>query len=410
MKIRSRSSNAWIYILVIAGCVLMSLLIIGSWLLWLIFTEEDTIVFLNSDAYYNRWLAISKLGEQYGVSVHVDSVIDKENMPALSDTIILEDVKSAVVDESISVALEQWVLQGGTLVYRIPAIYSDEDPLSALDTEYFPNKFVVFEELERRFEIFSWRIQSFEKSSCNARTVPIWFAEGDVAHLEWDIPRDLVTSKSPFAEDIVTLSEKYFLRLSWGRGTVYFVADLDLWSNHHADCADNAYVFLRLVRGPLDLIPFRTSDVSVWIVPIGREDTPQLLGMVWDHFNIPIVGILLTFLVAMISRNVRSSPAVHAFPIPRRATIDYVTSESEFAWRKNDITRFFQAFLWIVENPKGIFGPRTSIDAPLKSQQTNDEHSHQLNTSPANEEDLVVNVRKLQAELRRNMQPSLRKS
>ena len=415
MKIRSRSSNAWIYILVVAGCVLVSAVIIGSWLLWLLFTEEKTRVFLNSEAYYNRWLAISKIGEKYGVSVHRDAILDAKNMPVVADTIILEDVGSAIVDESVSVALEQWVLQGGTLIYRVPTTYTDEDPLRALDTRYFPNKFVVFEELERTFEVFRWRIQSREKSSCRPIAIPIWFAEGDAANLGFSTLRkhlthNLKTDKSPFAEDIVTLSETYFLQLNWGQGKVYFVTDLDLWSNHHADCADNAYVFLRLVRGPIDPIPFRTSDVSVWIVPPVRTDTPHLLGMVWDYYSIPIIGILLTFLVAMISRNVRSSPAQHAIPIPRRATIDYVSSESEFSWRKKDITRFFQAFLWIVENPKGVFGPRTTVDAQQTNPRTNDDHPNQLNVSPMNEEDLVVNVRKLQAELRRNMQPSLRKS
>ena len=411
MKIRSRSSNFWVYIVLGAAGGLVVVLAFGLWLLWLLTTVEDSDIYLTMDAYKNRWLAISKLSEHYGISVHVDSNLAAGDMPAQSDVVILEDARSAVVDKSTSIALEKWVLQGGTLIYRVPVVYTDEDPLSAIESEFFPNKFMVFEQTERSLfdDLFRF-FDPVQKLQCATNTLPIWFGDGDVATHEWKSSPDLRTNMSPFAEDIVTLSRMHFLRVNWGEGQVYFVTDLGLWSNHFAECADNAYVFLKLVRGSMNLMPRPASEVAVWIVPTATIKTPHLLNLVWDNYHIPIIGILLTFLVAIIAHNIRSSPAMHAIPIPRRATIDYVTSVSEFAWRRNDIKRFFQAFLWVIENPKGIFGPRTTVNTTQKSDRTNSDKQDLLNDSPTNEEDLVVNVRNLQAKLRQNLQPSLRKS
>ena len=411
MKIRSRSSNFWVYVVIGAAGILAVVVIFSLWLLWRLITVEDSALFLTLEAYKNRWFAISKLSENYGISVHVDSNLMVEDMPLPSDVVILEDSQSAVVDESTSVALEKWVLQGGTLIYRVPVVFIDEDPLSTIESRFFPNKFMIFEQRERSlFDDLLRFVEPMRKQPCTSRTLPIWFADGDVATHEWKSSPHLDTSMSPLAEDIVTLSQMHFLRVNWGDGLVYFITDLGLWSNHFAECADNAYVFLRMVRGSLNLMPGRASEVAVWIVPPARIKTPHLLNLVWDNYHIPIIGILLTFLVAIIARNIRSSPAIHAIPIPRRATIDYVTSVSEFAWRRNDINRFFQAFLWVIENPKGVFGPRTTATTIQKSEQNNSDKPDLLNDTPTNEEDLVVNVRKMQAKLRQNMQPSLRKS
>ncbi|MYC24680.1 MAG: hypothetical protein F4X56_02020 [Gammaproteobacteria bacterium] len=414
MKIRSRSSNTWVYVLVGALVVLGSVLIFGGWILWRLNTEEQTQLVLTSEARRDRWFAISKFSKEYGLNVHSRAQLNAEKMPALSDTIILADVRSAVIDESISAGLENWVLRGGTLIYRVPVVYTDEDPLSALNSQYFPNKFMVFE--EREPSIFdAWNLgflQAPVKLPCSPSTQPIQFANGDTANLEKSspIPPYLVTSESPFAEDIVSLSQMYFLKMNWGLGTVYFATDLDVWSNQRVDCADHAYVFLHMVGGTADPITSRTDEIAVWIVPRKPVNTPHLLNLVWDNYYIPLIGILITFLLVLIARNVRSSPAIHGIPTPRRATVDYVTSVTEFAWRKNDIKRFFRAFQWVSENPKGVFGPRKSADTGVTSELEKSGSLGTMNFSPKTDADLVDNVRKLQAKLRRNMQPSLKKS
>lgn len=415
MKIRSRNSNIWVYVIVGALVLLGALLYFGSVIVWYLITEEKTQHFLTSEALKDRWLGISKFSEKYGVTVHSNAQLDTDEMPALTDTIILADVRSSVIDDSVSAGLENWVLQGGTLVYRVPVVFTDEEPLSTINSQYFPNKLMVFE--EREPSIFDTRTNGYRqrpmKSSCSSNTLPIQFANGETANLEHDrilTPPYLVTSESPFAEDIVPLSQMYFSQMNWGLGTVYFATDLDFWSNQRVDCADHAYVFLRLVRGTVDPIVSRTHEIAVWIVPREPVNTPHLLSLVWDHYHIPLIGILITFLVALIARNIRSSPAIHAIPLPRRATIDYVTSVTEFAWRKNNIKSFFQAFQWVSENPKGVFGPSMNTDPRNANELKTTDSSESLDDSPETEADLVDNVRKLQAKLRQNMQPSLRKS
>lgn len=414
MKIRSRNSNIWVYVIVPALVLLGVVLYFGSLIVWYMVSEEKTQHFLTSEALKDRWLGISKFSEKYRITVHSNARLDSEQMPATSNTIILADVDSSVVDESVSARLEEWVLRGGTLIYRVPVVYTDEDPFSVINSQYFPNKLMVFEEREpSTFDTWINRYrQREEKSSCKFNTLPIQFANGDTAHHEERnvIKPHVVTSKSPFAEDIVPLSRQYFLQMNWGLGTVYFVTDLDLWSNQYVDCADHAYVFLRLVSDTAHHLANRTSESAVWIVPREFVNTPHLLSLVWDNYHIPLIGILITFLVALIARNIRSSPAIHAIPIPRRATIDYVTSVTEFAWRKNDIKRFFQAFQRVSENPMGVFGPSMDTDARNTNELKYTGSSEHLNDSPETEADLVDNVRKLQAKLRQNMQPSLRKS
>lgn len=411
MKNRLRKPLLWVYIVVGAFAVLAGLCIFCLWLLWWLVSVETSQVHLTMEAYRNQWLAISKLSENYGISVHVDSELIADDMPAISDSIILEDVRSVVEDAEVSAALENWVVQGGTLIYRVPAIDYDEDPLSVIDSRYFPANFLVFEKREKtRISDFLANFRHIRKQPCSSSTIPIWFADRDSATIGPRTNPYLDTSDSPYVDDIVTLSQTHFLHLDWGQGQVYFVTDLSLWSNHYAECADNAYVFLRLVRGSINLMPGMARDLAVWVVKPKPPKTPHLLGLVWDNYYIPIVGILLTFLVVVVAGNIRNSPAIHAIPIPRRATIDYVTSASEFAWRKNDIKRFFQAFLWVAEDPKGIFGPRTTTNQMHKHEQATSNDPDHLDVSPRNEEDLVVNVRKLQAKLRQNLQPSIRKS
>lgn len=414
MKIRSRSSNTWVYVL-LGGLVLLGgVLSVGSWTVWLLVSEERTQLVLTSEALKDRWFAISKISERYGVTVHSNAQLDVEDMPALSDTIILSDVRSSEVDESVNTQLENWILRGGTLIYRVPVVHTNEDPLSVINTNYFPNKLMVFEEREpSKFGTWTnWYRQSPWKTSCESATLSIQFVNGDTASLAPKTPSSpqLVTSKSPFAEDIETLSRMYFLKMKWGLGTVYFVTDLDLWANQLVDCADHAYVFLRLVRGSIDPFAARSSEIAVWIVPREPVNTPHLLNLVWDNYHVPLIGILVTFLVALIARNIRSSPAMHAIPIPRRATIDYVTSVTEFAWRKKDIRRFFRALQWVSDNPKGVFGPSKGPVTENSTEMKNIGTSDILNHSRETEADLVDNVRRLQATLRQNMQPSLRKS
>ena len=414
MKIRSRNSNSWVYVIVGGLVLLGAVLFFGSVIVWHMISEEKTKHFLTSEALKDRWLGISKFSEKYGVTVHSNAQLDAEEMPALSDTIILADVRSSVVDDRVSAELENWVLRGGTLIYRVPVVYTEEDPLSVIDSQYFPNKLMVFE--EREPSIFDTWINSYrqdrEKSSCKSNTLPIQFANGDTAlHEERNVIKPhLVTSESRFTEDIVPLSRMYFLQMNWGFGTVYFVTDLDLWANQYVDCADHAYVFLRLIRGSVDPVASRTNEVAVWIVPRVPLNVPHLLSLVWNNYHIPLIGVLISFLVALIARNIRSSPAIHAVPIPRRATIDYVTSVTEFAWRKNDIKRFFQALQWVSDNPKGVFGPSMNTDIRSTHEFQKTGFSGHLNDSPETEADLVDNVRKLQAKLRQNILPSLRKS
>ena len=414
MKIRSRSSNLWVYVLVGSLVALGFVVFFGSWLVWRLISEEHTRTILTNEALRDRWFAISKFGENNGVTVISDAKLDAEDMPARTDTIILTDVRSSEVDENVNTELENWVLSGGTLIYRVPVVHTDEDPLSTLKTQYFPSKLMVFE--ERESSIFSvwlkWRFQAREKHSCESETTSMQFVNGDTAYLEKRTSTTpfLVTSQSPFAEDIVPLSRMFFQKMNWGLGTVYFVTDLDLWSNHHLDCADHAYVFLRLVRGVVDPLASRAHEITVWIVPPEPVNLPHLLNLVWDNYQIPLIGILVTFFVALFARNTRSSPAIHAIPVPRRATIDYVTSVTEFAWRKKDIKRFFQAFRWVSDNPKGVFGPSKGVVTKDTAELTGIGTSGIPNDSPETEADLVDNVRKLQATLRQNMQPSLRKS
>lgn len=401
----------WVYVVIGALVLLITLIVLISWLIYLMVTIETTRLFMTQEAHKNRWLAISTLGERYGVTVNPDSTLARESMPAPTDTIILEDVQSSVVSETVSDELETWVLQGGTLIFRLPVINLDSRH-NTLDTQYFPNKLMVFEEgsqtiFDRIFEHF----QDLIKESCLSDSSSIWFADGDVAELEGRPTRLVNTSFSPYAPNLESLSKLSMLRLSYGHGQVYFVTDLSRWSNHSANCADNAYVFLRLVRGTVNLLPGLANEVSVWIIPRAPIKTTGFLDLVWTNFHVPIIGVLLTFLVAMIALNVRSSPAVHAVPVPRRATIDYVTSVSEFAWRKNEIERFFHSLLWVSENPTGVFGPTKARNSrQQQTQQTNTDRTSNVNVSPTNEVDLVVNVQKLQAKLRQNMQPSIRKS
>lgn len=412
MKIRSRSSTLWVYVLIGSLVALGLLIVLGYWIVRQLNTEEQTRVVLTNEALRDRWLALSKFSEDHGISVNTDTKLDAEDMPALSDTIILTDVRSSEVDDSVNAALEDWVLRGGTLIYRVPVVSSTEDPLSALNTQYFPNKLMVFEERESAFFSvwLNWRMQDWRKHSCRTETMSMQFANGDTIDLEESSisPPYLVTSQSPFVEDIVPLSRMFFQKMNWGQGTVYFVTDLDLWSNHHLDCANHAYLFLRLVRGVVAPIVSRTHEIAVWIVPPEPVNMPHILDLLWDNYHIPLIGILITFLVALIARNIRSSPAMHAIPIPRRATIDYVTSVTEFSWRKNDIKRFFQAFQWVSDNPKGVFGPSAASDTGNSTKLATSDTSDDLNDSPETEADLVNNVRKLQAKLRQNMQPSLR--
>ncbi len=413
MKIRSRSSTLWVYVLIGSLVALGLLIVAGVWLVRQLNTVEQTRIVLTNEALRDRWLALSKFGEEYGISVNTDAKLDAEDMPALSDTIILTDVRSSEVNESVNAALENWVLRGGTLIYRVPVVSSTEDPLSALNTQYFPNKLMVFEESEFAFFFslwLNWRMQARQKHSCRTETMSMQFENGETVDLEKRTfsPPYLVTSQSPFVEDIVPLSRMFFQKMNWGHGTVYFVTDLDLWSNHYLDCADHADVFLRLVRGVVVPLVSRTHEIAVWIVPPEPVNMPHLLDLLWDNYHIALIGILITFLVALIARNIRSSPAMHAIAIPRRATIDYVTSVTEFSWRKNDIKRFFQAFQWVSDNPKGVFGPSAATDTGNTTKLETSDTSDVLNDSPETEADLVNNVRKLQAKLRQNMQPSLR--
>ncbi|MXZ44100.1 MAG: hypothetical protein F4Z01_03865 [Gammaproteobacteria bacterium] len=411
MMNRSRKSSLWVYIVVAVLGALVFTFIFVPWLLWQLFSIEKTEERLTSEAYRNQWLAISKLSEHYDISVNVTAELVAKDLPALSDTVILEDVRSVIEDAEVSTALENWVVQGGTLIYRVPAINFDEDPRSVLQSQNFPANLLVFEKREQTGLFFPFaNLRPTTKPPCDAPTLPIWFDDKDSATIAPRTNPYLDTSDSPYEEDIVTLAQMHFLRLNWGEGLVYFVTDLGLWSNLNADCSDNAYVFLRLVRGSVSLMPGLASELAVWIVKPTRPKTPHLLNLVWDNYHISIIGILLTFLVVIVARNIRSTPAIHAIPIPRRATIDYVTSASQFAWRKHDIKRFFKAFLWVTENPKGVFGPRTATGPAHKHEQADSKDPDTLNDSPTSEVDLIENVRKMQAKLRQNMQPSIRKS
>ena len=411
MKIRSRSSSTWVYVVVGALVLLIASVVAIIWVIYLWVTDETTDYALTPEGRKNPWLAISELGERYGVTVNTGSILSSDNMPAPTDTILLEDAQSSVVSERDSDALETWVLQGGTLIYRVPMI-GLADQRHTLETTYFPNNLMVFEVglhsvVERLFE----QSQEVWKRSCFPPTSSIWFEDGDVATLEWRPTFSLNTSFSPYAADLVHLSQHNTLQLNYGHGQVFFVTDIDYWKNHSVNCADNAYVFLRLVRDSVNLLPGMANEVSVWIVPRVPLRTTRFLEMVWSHFHVAIIGLLLTFLVALIAGNIRSTPAVHAIPVPRRATIDYVTSVSNFAWRKNSIEGFFRSLDWVSENPTGVFGPTQAlISRQKKTELTKTDETAHVNSSPRTEVDLVTNVQKLQAKLRRNMQPSIRKS
>ena len=409
MKIRSRSSTAWVYVIVGALVVLATLLILGGWLWYRMVTEEGTAWFLTPEATQDRWLATSILGKQYGFTVHSDWTLDADDLPALTDTVVLEDVRSSIVDETISNTLEAWVLKGGTLIYRVPVLYNEKTPPVTTNFQFFPNKLGVFEIRDRNLVIeILERMDGREKQDCATRTLPITFSDDDVALHDWRSSHTLDTSSSPYVDDLVPLSKMHFLRMNYGQGQVFMVTDLKLWSNHFVACADNAYVFVRMVLGAAKLMPSLVHEVSVWIVPRAPVNTPHIFALVWNNYHFPIIGIVLTFFVSLVARNLRSSPAVHAILVPRRATIDYVTSVTEFAWRKNSVESFFRAFLWIAKNPTGIFGPGKPNESALKRADSN-RRAH-INMNPSNEEDLVHSVRALQTELRQNMQPSLRES
>ena len=409
MKIRSRRSAAWVYILVGALVVFATMLILGVWFFYRLNTVEEIVETLTPEALKDRWRAITMLSERYGVTVHTESALIAENMPELSDIVILEDVRSTIVVKSTSDALAHWVRQGGTLIYRVPVLNPQEDPLDVANSEFFPFNLLVYDiqEHNREFEYFS-QLLRFEKQDCRRVTSPIRFSFDDTAQHDGIPWRDIQYNQSPLNNSLNPISVDHFFHTNYGQGQIYLASDLELWTNQRVDCADNAYVFMRMIHGSTDLVLGDVNHTAVWIVPRNYDNTPSIFALTWNNYYVSIIGFLLTFLVALIARNMRSSPAIHAIPIPRRATIDYVTSVSEFAWRNNSIEQFFQAFLRVSNNPTGIFGPgqaKVTTQSPSHSN-----HLSQINTRPTNEEDLVRNVRLLQAELRKNIQPSLRNS
>lgn len=411
MKIRSRSSTTWVFAITVA-LALLAVLVVGLvWLLYRVFTVESSDWFLTSEARKNQWLAISTLGENYEVTIDSNWNLAEE-MPPIEDTVILEDIPSAIVDSTVSTKLEHWVLQGGTLIYQVPMLYDENNPLYATVTQQFPGNFMVFEDFENSIFDFLNQRTGRTKLDCSTNHGTVLFGDGDVAILDWQSRNRLDTSQSPYADDLKVLAPNQLLSMEYGAGTVYFVKDLYLWTNQLVDCADNAYIFMRMVDSTFHLMPKLLNDVAVWIVPSRPLNTPNLLKLTWNNYHFAIIGALLTFAIAIVSHNLRSTPPVHAVPLPRRATVDYVTSVSEFAWRKNEIESFFRAFVWVAENSRGVFGPQTPADSNRIQHTGSKEIDSQssLNLTPNNEMDLVVNVQKLQSTLRANMHQSIRKS
>lgn len=328
--------RALAYIVLIAGVA--SVIAIGLWLYSRQHGYEVRV--LVGEARLNPWLAISILFEKQDLAVRQESPFQDELSPSILDTVVVQHGPYTIVTNSQSSLLERWVSAGGTLVYRVSRSESDEEETQQETQKLFPMSLGV--DLSRDRQPVDVSIVFGELSSCSPdHALEIALGQSPPLKLQNSNSTVPLFELSPIAQEFQTeILGAGVLRMNFGRGLIYFVSDLEQWTNPYVRCVDNAFILYTIVSGFGK--PNRKGDPpTMWILPMAGF--PSLLELIWKNAPQVVIGMSLALLVMIFIWNIRLSPPVYETSGPRRGAYEYATSAAKFAWRNKDIQAFFRA-------------------------------------------------------------------
>lgn len=326
--------NALIYLILIVG--IAALIAIGIWLY--LRRDSHEVQVLIDEARLNPWLAVTILFEKHNLDVQRDSPFDGDALPSALDTIVVQHGPYTIATKGQSSVLENWVRDGGTLIYRVTQ-HREEEASERQSQELFPMNRGVYLSRDQRSVAISYG--SGTLPPCSNQPQKIDFGHGPPLFLHSSQANESLLDLSPaaLAANPDRLGEG-ILRMKIGEGQVYFVTALNQWTNRYVRCYDNAYLLYSIVTRfgqPSPILVNRT----MWIMPI--SEFPSLFYLIWKNAPQVVLGIALAILVLIVCWNVRLSPPAYELSGPRRSAYEYATSAARFAWRNQDLRAFLIA-------------------------------------------------------------------
>ncbi len=421
MKSRFARYPIWIFLIVLLVIIAVVSLIV----LYLITTERREYPVLTQEAALDDWLGLKSLGENYSYTVHKRNPFSGDNFPPETDTVIVDRAYRTINSEEVSDQLYRWVMQGGTLIYKVEDDRESESRSKYMERGLFPSRLQVYSEQMDIFQLSEVMIQDgefrewaedrfrefMESSLCVGSniTVPL-DDQTQLRRVENEvIPPIMDFSRSSFESSIEVYNEKALAKLNLGRGTVYFVSDLSLWNNWNIHCYDHGYLFLRLVHEVNSLEQIGPEVRQVWILP--HEALTSIWTLLWINYFPTLIGLATAFLFGVILWNIRETPAVYEVPKPRRSALDYISNAANYARRRKDLGSFYTALTRLAQDSLKSLG---SGRATKNSKSENHDETKMLDQykffNPEDNESLISSVRALQVHLRRSRPSSTMKS
>ncbi|MCY3885883.1 MAG: hypothetical protein OXG24_13330 [Gammaproteobacteria bacterium] len=326
--------KALIYTILIVGVA--ALIGVGIWL----YLRRDSyeVQVLIDEARLNPWLAVSILFEKHNVSIQRDSPFKGESLPSTLDTIVIQHGPYTIATEEQSSILENWVRDGGTLIYKVTR-HREEEAIERQGPQLFPMNLGVYLSRVLRPVPVSYSLDVVPP--CPDQTQAIQLDNGPPLILQSPQVNQNLLEFSPaaLASNPERLGEG-ILRMKIGEGQIYFVTALNQWTNSYVRCDDNAYFLYSIVSRfgqPNSSLVNRT----MWIMPI--SEFPSVFSLIWNNAPQVVLGIALAILVLIVSWNVRLSPPAYEMSGPRRSAYEYTTSAARFAWRNKDLRTYLIA-------------------------------------------------------------------
>ncbi len=330
-------SSAGFWIAVLVGCAVVAVAILVLLIVLLVDWKTIEVRSPTNEARVNPWLAISNLFSQYDIEIHRESPFIGEQVPPYRDTVIIENGEYSIATPEIGRRLENWVIDGGSLIYTADSLPVDIEEWSAAE-QIFPMNLGFFR--EGRFRHGVGQVPG--EFSCSSGVTEVKLVDVEVARMASmdDSSRysPLLLDRVPRFLGLRSFGAGAFAYASYGDGHIFVVNSLEYWINGNVHCHDHAYILYSMVTRST----MRVGETRhVWIMP--KSSIPSLYELIWNNAPQVVIGLAIAFLVMLLVWNIRLSPPIYKVPRPRRSAYEYATSAARFGWRHREVQPFVAA-------------------------------------------------------------------
>ena len=307
-----RRSQWWF--VAIGVCALAVL--VTSFLLLFEWGSEEVEVGLRGEARRNPYLALTRMLDKMGRTVHaVDNIHALGVLPPGSGTLFLLAPTFGLDDERLSEVLD-WVEQGGHLV-----LVPDElgGPHVILDEVGFVVVPATDEESFTETSIEEGDDEAFTTMEMPGTDPPMIVSD---ARSEWG--QEMIDEQGAATWRVVGIEHYRILQRQSGRGLVTVLSGAGVFDNKSIGNHDHAELAWRIASsGP--------SGGPVWVV--SGASMPGLHTLIWNRGSLVVVsfGVLALLWVWGLQR--RDGPQ-HPLPdAPRRGVLEHIEATANFLWQ-----------------------------------------------------------------------------